>query len=211
MVAKALKTPTVNDCQRFPVKSLVPTSRRDAIGSGQELLHFGTTSGVFAGVRWEFDHQRMVLVMGKEWEIAIEPSPNGHGSATYVKEDGKFYKSLYVIDGLVGTRSGLKYRSQGDLSPYERREWKKTKRERATEEMRPLKARWTDPASYGIKKKKTRTKARSGSVRRSKGSSDRARKAPPAAPRDTKCSGSASRRLAIRNAVGLNGRSTTGE
>lgn len=57
------------------------------------------------------------------------------------------------------------------------------------DELRPLKPEWTDSASYGIKKK-TRPKARSGSTTRPKGSSDRARKAPPAALRGTKRPGS---------------------
>jgi len=143
--------PTIDDCVRFPIKSLVKTSRRQSLGSDAERQYFGTTQGVMAGVTWEFDQDEMVLKMGgATWPIVVKPNIRGtRGTRAYVKVKGRLFTYLLVINQMVGTRFDLKYRSQGLLKPYQRAEWKKTKRDRRKFELRPLKEEWRDRTSYG--------------------------------------------------------------
>jgi hypothetical protein len=196
-MVESVTIPTVDDAIKFPIKSLVKTSRRKALGDPADLLYFGTTEGVFAGVRWTFDQDSMVLSMGgQSWEIVVVPNIRGtRGARAYVKVGRKLFTCLLILNGRVGTRADLKYKSQDFLTPHERREWKKTKADRMTDELRPLKDEWRDSASYGIKKK-----ARSDSTRRSGGSSSRRPEALQAAGRGTSRPGKSTGRQANTNA-----------
>lgn len=94
----------MDDAIKFPIKALRSTSRRDALGDPAEKQYFGKTSGVFAGIRWTFEQDRMILRMGgKEWNIVVLPNIRGtRGTRAYVKVGGKLLNNLLILNDRVG-------------------------------------------------------------------------------------------------------------